>query len=37
MYGQYFDAKGIDQKEGANIYRRGKTQYEIAGHKQNRL
>jgi hypothetical protein len=35
MYGQYFDAKGIDQTEGANIYRRGKTQYEIAGKKQN--
>jgi hypothetical protein len=34
MYGQYFDAKAIDQKDGANIYRRGKTQYEVAGHKQ---
>jgi hypothetical protein len=34
MYGQYFDAKAVDQKDGANIYRRGKTQYEVAGHKQ---
>jgi hypothetical protein len=34
LYGQYFDAKAIDQKDGANIYRRGKTQYEVAGHKQ---
>ncbi|MES2274596.1 MAG: DUF2723 domain-containing protein [Bacteroidota bacterium] len=34
MYGQYFDAKAIDQSDGANIYRRGKTQYEVAGHKQ---
>ncbi|MEO6149828.1 MAG: DUF2723 domain-containing protein [Mucilaginibacter sp.] len=33
MYGQFFDSKVIDQKEGANIYRRGKTKYEIAGKK----
>ena len=35
LYGQYFDAKAVDQTEGANIYRRGKTQYEIAGKKIN--
>ncbi len=35
MYGQYFDAKPVDQTEGANIYRRGKSQYEIAGKKVN--
>jgi len=37
LYGQYFDAKP-DQtappQEGAAIYRRGKTKYEVAGHKQ---
>jgi hypothetical protein len=35
LYGPYFDAKPIDQTEGANIYRKGKTKYEIAGKKQN--
>lgn len=35
LYGQYFDAKATDQTDGAPIYRRGKTQYEIAGRKQN--
>jgi hypothetical protein len=34
LYGQYFDAKAIDQTDGATIYRRGKTQYEVAGKKQ---
>ncbi|RYZ98289.1 MAG: DUF2723 domain-containing protein [Sphingobacteriaceae bacterium] len=33
MYGQFFDSKIVDQKEGANIYRRGKDKYEIAGKK----
>ena len=33
LYGPYFDAKAIDQKEGANIYRKGKTKYEVAGKK----
>jgi hypothetical protein len=33
LYGPYFDAKPVDQKEGANIYRKGKTKYEIAGKK----
>jgi hypothetical protein len=37
LYGQYFDSKAVDQTEGANIYRRGKTQYEIAGKKQNTI
>ncbi len=35
LYGQYFDAKPVDQTEGATIYRRGKTQYEAAGKKVN--
>jgi len=35
LYGQYFDAKVVDQTDGATIYRRGKTQYEVAGKKQN--
>ncbi|SDS28642.1 Protein of unknown function [Mucilaginibacter mallensis] len=33
LYGPYYDAKPIDQTQGANIYRKGKTQYEIAGKK----
>ena len=35
LFGQYFDAKVIDQTEGNTIYRKGKTQYENAGKKQN--
>jgi len=35
LYGQYFDAKVIDQTEGSTIYRKGKTKYEDAGKKQN--
>jgi len=35
MYGQFFDSKPIDQTEGANLYRRGLTKYEIAGKKLN--
>ncbi|MCC8425774.1 DUF2723 domain-containing protein [Mucilaginibacter sp. UR6-11] len=35
LYGQFFDSKAIDQTEGANIYRRGETKYEIVGKKQN--
>ncbi|MGN6398764.1 MAG: protein O-mannosyl-transferase family [Mucilaginibacter sp.] len=35
LYGQYFDAKIIDQTEGATLYRKGKTKYENAGKKQN--
>jgi hypothetical protein len=33
LYGPYFDAKAIDQTEGTNIYRKGKTKYEVAGRK----
>jgi hypothetical protein len=33
LYGQYFDAKAVDQTDGATLYRRGKTQYEVAGKK----
>ncbi|MEO8886083.1 MAG: DUF2723 domain-containing protein [Mucilaginibacter sp.] len=35
LYGQFFDAKAIDQTEGANIYRRGEKKYEVAGKKLN--
>ena len=35
LYGPYFDAKAVDQTVGATIYRKGKTQYEVAGKKQN--
>src|SRR3569833_1528947 len=35
LYGQYFDAKIVDQTEGATLYRKGKTKYENAGIKQN--
>lgn len=34
IYGQYFDGKQTDVKEGQTLYRRGKTKYEIAGKKQ---
>jgi drug/metabolite transporter (DMT)-like permease len=37
LYGQFFDSKPIDQTEGANIYRRGETKYEIVGKKQNTI
>ena len=35
LYGQYFDAKVVDQTEGNTIYRKGKTKYENAGRKTN--
>ncbi len=35
LYGQYYDSKAVDQKEGATIYRKGKEKYEVAGKKQN--
>jgi len=35
LFGQYFDAKVVDQTEGSTIYRKGKTTYENAGKKQN--
>lgn len=31
VYGQYFDSKPIDSKEGSNIYRKGDKGYEVAG------
>jgi hypothetical protein len=37
LYGQYFDSKAIDGVEGANIYRRGDTKYEITGKKQTTI
>jgi uncharacterized membrane protein len=33
LYGNYFDAKVTDQQQGAKIYRKGKTKYEVAGRK----
>ncbi|RYU90258.1 DUF2723 domain-containing protein [Mucilaginibacter terrigena] len=33
LYGEYFDSQVTDQTEGANIYRRGETKYEVAGKK----
>ena len=33
--GPYFDSKIIDQTDGANIYRKGEKQYEVAGKKQD--
>ena len=35
LFGQYFDAKVVDQTEGNIIYRKGKTKYENAGRKTN--
>ncbi|WP_345952825.1 DUF2723 domain-containing protein [Mucilaginibacter sp. PAMB04168] len=35
VYGPYFDSQAIEQKEGATIYRKGKTQYEVVGKKQS--
>ena len=37
LYGPYYDAKAIDQTEGGNIYRKGKTQYEVAGKKEKTI
>ncbi len=37
LYGQYFDSKPIDSKEGDYIYRKGKEKYEIAGRKYERV
>ncbi|MGZ3766350.1 MAG: glycosyltransferase family 117 protein [Mucilaginibacter sp.] len=33
LFGPYFDAKITDQTDGANIYRKGKTNYEVAAKK----
>ena len=35
LNGPYFDSRPIDVKYGANIYRKGETQYEKAGQKFN--
>jgi hypothetical protein len=35
LYGPYYDAKAIDQTTGGNIYRKGKTKYEVSGQKVN--
>ncbi|PWK74237.1 heme A synthase [Mucilaginibacter oryzae] len=35
LYGQFFDSEAVSQTEGANIYRRGETKYEVAGKKLN--
>ncbi|RYZ93827.1 MAG: DUF2723 domain-containing protein, partial [Sphingobacteriaceae bacterium] len=37
LYGQYYDAKVIDQKTGAAQYRKGETKYEVTGHKQKQV
>ncbi|RWY57444.1 glycosyltransferase family 117 protein [Mucilaginibacter gilvus] len=33
LYGEFFDSKAIDQTDGATLYRRGATKYEVAGKK----
>lgn len=35
LYGQYFDSKPIDTKQGANMYRKGDEKYEVTGQKQS--
>ena len=35
LTGPYFDAQIIDQTEGATLYRKGDTKYEVSGKKQN--
>jgi hypothetical protein len=35
IYGQYYNAKPVEQTEGATMYRRGATKYEISGKKTN--
>lgn len=37
LYGPYFDSNPIDTKEGDYIYRKGKTRYEVAGRKYERV
>jgi tetratricopeptide (TPR) repeat protein len=36
-YGQYFDSKAIDSKQGDIIYRKGKEKYESAGQNYERI
>jgi len=35
LTGPFYDAKIVDQSEGSPIYRKGKTNYEVAGKKMN--
>ncbi|HUH33430.1 MAG TPA: DUF2723 domain-containing protein, partial [Daejeonella sp.] len=37
LYGQYFDSKPVDSKEGDIIYRKGDDKYEKAGRKFKRI
>lgn len=37
LYGQYFDAKPVDSKQGDVIYRKGKEKYESAGQQYERI
>ncbi len=37
LYGQYFDSKPVENKEGDDIYRQGKEKYEVAGKKFERV
>src|SRR5690606_13969476 len=37
LYGQYFDSKPIDYKEGSTIYRKGKEKYEKAGKRYEQI
>ena len=37
LYGQYFDSKPVDSKEGDIIYRKGDEKYEQAGRKYERI
>jgi hypothetical protein len=35
IYGQYYNSKPVEQTEGATMYRRGATKYEVSGKKTN--
>ena len=37
MYGQYFDSKPVETKQGDDIYRKGKDKYEVSGKKFERV
>ncbi|MEY3678818.1 MAG: hypothetical protein RI924_959 [Bacteroidota bacterium] len=37
LYGQYFDSKPIDYKQGGEIYRKGKAKYEVAGRRYEQV
>lgn len=37
LYGQYFDSKPVETKQGDDIYRKGKDKYEISGKKSERV